>query len=275
MAKKGNIQRKVFTLKNREYITPHYIRITLGGADVADFKDTTIGVNNKIFIAPEGCDQVHLPEFDFEKGTWKPMEESIKPYVRTYTHRGINLEKNELYIDFVAHGDEGPASNWAINAQIGDSLGVAMGCDPSELYPTADWYMLVGDGTAIPVLGSILETLPTEARVNVVIEVESAEDIQELYTKAQANIEWIINSTSGQNSAVAMRVREIVAQHSDEVSKFGYVATEFDTVKELRNYLRKELKWTKDELYAYSYWKFGKAESASEADRRAEKDSAE
>lgn len=275
MAKKGNIQRKVFTLKHREYITPHYIRITLGGADVADFKDTTIGVNNKIFIAPEGCDQVHLPEFDFEKGAWKPMEESIKPYVRTYTHRGINIEKNELYIDFVAHGDEGPASDWAINAQIGDSLGVAMGCDPSELYPTADWYMLVGDGTAIPVLGSILETLPTEARVNVVIEVESAEDIQELYTKAQMNIEWIINPTSGQNSAVAKRVREIVAQHSDEVSKFGYVATEFDTVKELRNYLRKELKWTKDELYAYSYWKFGKAESASEADRRAEKDSAE
>ncbi|WP_121966329.1 siderophore-interacting protein [Myroides sp. N17-2] len=275
MAKKGNIQRKVFTLKNREYITPHYIRITLSGNDVSDFKDTTIGVNNKIFIAPEGCTEVHLPEFDFEKGAWKPMEESIKPYVRTYTHRGIDLEKNELYIDFVAHGDEGPASNWAINAQIGDSLGVAMGCDPSELYPTADWYMLVGDGTAIPVLGSILETLPTEARVNVVIEVESAEDIQELYTKAQMNIEWIINPTSGQNSTVAKRVREIVADHSAEVSKFGYVATEFDTVKELRNFLRKELKWTKDELYAYSYWKFGKAESASEADRRAEKDSAE
>lgn len=275
MAKKGNIQRKVFTLKEREYITPHYIRITLSGNDVSDFKNTTIGVNNKIFIAPEGVAEVHLPEFDMEKGAWKPMDEALKPYVRTYTHRGINVEKNELYIDFVAHGDEGPASNWAINAQIGDALGVAMGCDPSELYPAADWYMLVGDGTAIPVLGSILETLPAEARVNAVIEVESAEDIQKLYTQAQAKIEWIINPTSGQNSVVAKRVKEIIAEHSEEPSKFGYVATEFDTVKELRNLLRKELNWTKDELYAYSYWKFGKAESASEADRRAEKASVE
>ncbi|MDR2224271.1 MAG: siderophore-interacting protein [Flavobacteriaceae bacterium] len=273
MAKKTNIARKVFTLKNREYITPHYIRITLSGNDVSDFSQTTIGVNNKIFIAPEGCEEVHLPEFDYEKGAWKPMDEAIKPYVRTYTHRGIDLEKNELYIDFVAHGDEGPASNWAINAEIGDSLGVAMGCDPSELYPDAAWYLLVGDGTAIPVLGAILETLPAVARVNAVIEVESAEDIQELATNAQAKIEWVINPTSGQNSVLAKRAKEIIEEHTAEVSKFGYVAAEFDTVKELRNHLRKDLNWTKDELYAYSYWKFGKAESASEKDRRAEKDS--
>jgi len=275
MAKKGNIQRKVFTLKDREYITPHYIRITLSGNDVSDFKETTIGVNNKIFIAPEGVAEVHLPEFDYDKGAWKPMDEAIKPYVRTYTHRGIDLEKNELYIDFVAHGDEGPASNWAINAEIGAPLGVAMGCDPSELYPEATWYILVGDGTAIPVLGAILETLPADARVNAVIEVESAEDIQELSTQAQSKIEWIINPTSGQNSELAKRAKEIIAEHADEVSKFGYVAAEFDTVKELRNHLRKDLNWTKDELYAYSYWKFGKAESASEADRRAEKASME
>lgn len=79
----------------------------------------------------------------------------------------------------------------------------------------------------------------------------------------------------GQNSELAKRAKEIITEHSDEMSKFGYVAAEFDTVKELRNYLRKELNWTKDELYAYSYWKFGKAESASEADRRAEKASLE
>ncbi|MDM1372630.1 siderophore-interacting protein [Myroides marinus] len=275
MAKKGNIQRKVFTLKDRQYITPHYIRITLSGNDVSDFKETTIGVNNKIFIAPEGVAEVYLPEFDYDKGAWKPMDEAIKPYVRTYTHRGIDLEKNELYIDFVAHGDEGPASNWAINAEIGAPLGVAMGCDPSELYPEAAWYILVGDGTAIPVLGAILETLPADAKVNAVIEVESAEDIQELSTQAQSKIEWIINPTSGQNSELAKRAKEIIAEHAEEVSKFGYVAAEFDTVKELRNHLRKDLNWTKDELYAYSYWKFGKAESASEADRRAEKASME
>lgn len=275
MSKKTNIQRKVLELKGREYITPHYVRLTLGGEDVAVFKNATIGVNNKIFIAPEGCNKVHLPEFDFEKREWAPMDALIKPIVRTYTHRGIDLDKKEMYIDFVAHGDEGPASNFAINAAIGDELGVAMGGDASELYPNADWYLLVGDATAIPVLGAILESLPKGVNVDAFIEVQNEEDIQDLTTQAALNIQWIVNPTPGQSSLLATNVMEAVKEKVIESTKFGYVAAEFSTVKTLRNFLRKDCQWDREELNAYSYWKYGKAESASEADRRAEKDGAE
>lgn len=270
MAKK-TVDRGIFTLKARTYITPHYIRITLEGKDTQKFNRTTIGVNNKIFLAPEGCDRVYLPEFDFEKGQWVPMDEAIRPSIRTYTHRGIDLEKNELYVDFVAHGDEGPASRWAIQAPIGAELGVAMGTEPSELYPVAARYILVGDATAIPVLGSILEDLPANVQVKAFIEVETQEDIQSLETKAQSDIEWIINPTPGQNTRLAEKALAYIEEQGEMESKFAYVAAEFSNVKLLRNYLRKEKNWTKDELYAYSYWKFGKAENVSEADRRAEK----
>lgn len=275
MSRKANIQRKVFVLKNREYITPHYIRLTVGGEEVEVFKNTTVGANNKIFLSPEGCDKVYLPEFDFEKMEWKPMDASIKPIIRTYTHRGIDLEKKELYIDFVAHGDEGPASNFAINAPIGKELGVAMGCDASELYPEKEWYLLVGDATAIPVMGAILETLPENVKVNAILEVETEEDIQSLTTKAQGKIEWLINPTPGQNSKLTERAKELVESNEGVNSKFCYLAAEFTTVKELRTYLRKEKNWDREELNAYSYWKFGKAETASEADRRAERAAAE
>lgn len=270
MAKK-TVDRGIFTLKERTYITPHYIRITLEGKDAQKFNRTTIGVNNKIFLAPEGCERVYLPEFDSEKGQWVPMDEAIRPSVRTYTHRGIDLEKNELYVDFVAHGDEGPASKWAIQAPIGAELGVAMGTEASELYPQADRYILVGDATAIPVLGAILEDVVATAQVKAFIEVETQEDIQPLQTKAQVDIEWIVNSTPGQNTILAEKALAYIAAQGEMKSKFAYVAAEFSNVKLLRNFLRKEKNWTKDELYAYSYWKFGKAENVSEADRRAEK----
>ncbi|WP_454879943.1 siderophore-interacting protein [Sphingobacterium detergens] len=96
------------TVSRKEYVTPHYIRIYLTGEAVPEIADTTIGVNNKILIPPMGLNKVYFPEFDFEKGQWKTMDDNIRPTVRTYTHRGIDLRRNEIWIDFVAHGMKAP-----------------------------------------------------------------------------------------------------------------------------------------------------------------------
>ncbi|WP_300669450.1 siderophore-interacting protein [Soonwooa sp.] len=264
-----NIHSAIYYLKNREYLTPNYIRLTLENDNLEAIRNSTLGVNNKIFIAPKAIEKVHIPEFDFEKMEWTPMPEHLKPHVRTYTHRGINFEKNEIYLEFVAHGDEGPASDFAIHAPIGSELGISMHAEPKSLYPEVEDYLLVGDATAIPVLACILESLPENAKVHVIIEVISAEDVQKITTKAQATFEWLINPTPGQNSFLAARTKLYVDDMNPN-SRFAYVAAEFSSVKEIRNYLRKEKQWTKDELDAYSYWKFGKSETGSENERRAE-----
>lgn len=270
MARKANLLSSIFFLKERTYLTPNYIRITLENELIPNYRNTTIGVNNKIFIAPEGCSKVHLPEFDLDTQNWKEQDPSIKPYVRTYTHRGINLDKNEIYIDFVAHGAEGPASNWAINAPIGAELGVVMGTENSELYPEAETYFLIGDATAIPVLSAILESLPKGVTANVLLEVVSEEDKQVWGSKADVTIRWIVNPTPGINSELASVAKTLLKKHHGN-SKFAYVAAEFSSVKELRTFIRKDLHWKQDELHAYSYWKYGKAENMSEKDRREER----
>jgi len=264
-----NINTDIYHLKNREYITPHYIRLTLGNENIEAVKDSTFGTNNKIYIAPDGQTKVHFPEYDENKMEWKPMPEDIKPHIRTYTHRGINLEKKEIYIDFVAHGDEGPASNFAINAPIGSELGISMKTDVSSLYPEVEDYLLVGDATAIPVLSCILESLPKNVKVHVIIEVISAEDIQAISTAATATLDWLINPTPSENSLLSVKAKSH-AEVMNPNSRFAYIAAEFSTVKDIRNFLRKEKHWTKDELYAYSYWKLGKSESGSEKERREE-----
>ena len=258
------------TVNRKAYITPHYIRIYLTGESVPSFSNTTIGVNNKILIPPAGIGTVYFPEFDYNKKQWKPQPDEIRPIVRTYTHRGINLQKKEIYIDFVAHGDEGPASSWAIHAQKGDLLGVLMKDGKSELYGKAANYLLVGDATAIPVLGAILEDLPETAKGICIIEVHSKEDEQQLSTKADIKFIWLYNSSPQLGSNIAAVVKQ---QLLPEHSRSGYVAAEFSSVKEIRHYLRKEKGWKQEELYAYSYWKSGVAEDKSATERHEENES--
>ena len=246
----------ILSVKRTEYLSPHFLRVILTGDDVKRYKDLTVGVNNKIFL-PADDGEIY---FDANKS---PR--------RTYTHRGIDLEKNEMTIDFVAHGDSGPASAWAINAVPGDKLGVAMKDASLELYPKADWYLLVGDATGIPVLASILEGLPATAKGVAVIEVLNEKEEIPLTTSADIQINWIYHGTPGMNSPMAAAVRKVVLPDRDRNSVFGYVASEFTTVKEVRSYLRNERGWDKENLYAYAYWKYGKSEDGSVQERREEK----
>lgn len=269
--KSKGVLRAVLRVKRKEYITPHYIRVILFGDEVAQFADTTVGVNNKILVPPVGVDDIHFPEYDDEQQQWIHPPEHLRPLIRTYTHRGIDVEKGEMTIDFVYHGDGSPASRWAGNAKKGDQLGVLMKAGKKALYPEADWYLLAGDATAIPVLGAILESLPAKAKVAAVIEVYGREDEQQLHTDAQLHIQWLYNPSPGEGSTLADAVRSV--QIPAGGTKFGYVAAEFSSVKEIRKYLRKDLEWTTQELYAYSYWKSGMAEDQSVTDRQKEKQS--
>ncbi|WP_326983321.1 siderophore-interacting protein [Chryseobacterium sp. MYb264] len=255
------------SVSRKKYITPHYIRVFLTGEQVSMLENTTVGVNNKILIPPKGLNKIYFPEFDYEKMQWIPQPDEIRPIVRTYTHRGIDLEKNEVWIDFVAHGDEGPASAWAINAEKGDVLGILMKDGKTELYGKADHYLLIGDATAIPVISAILEDLPSTAKGTCILEVDSKIDEQNLETLADIEFIWLHNEHPQEGSQLVDTVKKL---NLPESSRSGYVAAEFSSVKEIRRYLRKEKHWKQEELYAYSYWKSGVAEDKSAMERHEE-----
>lgn len=265
---KTRIIRNVLRLKKKEYITPHLIRVILEGDAVEEYKDCTPGNNNKIFIPPAGVREVHFPEYNEELEIWLHPEPHLVPSVRTYTHRAIDLEKKEMVIDFVHHGENGPASRWAIHAQPGDELGVAMKAVTKELVPRTGHYLLAGDATAIPVLSCILESLPAPASGVCVIEVHGPEDELRIRTAADIRFVWLHNPHPEKESKLAGTVKEL---ELPERNRFAYIAAEYRTVKELREYLR-DKNWSKEEFYAFSYWKAGVAEDQSAQERRAERE---
>lgn len=263
------IAKHVFRVTSKELITPHYIRIRLMSDEDIEFDKCIPGANNKIFIPPVGSKEVHFATFDSEKAEWVMPDENVKPIVRTYTHRAIDPISKEITIDFVNHGDNGPASSWARNAKISDQLGVAMKIRNKELYPPSDWYFLIGDATAIPVICCILESLPASAKGQCIMEIASPEDIHPEVYHPGFEIQWIYNQHPEKGSELTHKVKDVLIPKG--LKTFAYVACEYQSVKDIRTYFKEILNWTNQEFYAFSYWQAGVAEDKSIQDRHSER----
>ncbi|OXB17160.1 siderophore-interacting protein [Flavobacterium reichenbachii] len=254
---KPKMMRAVLTVKEKTFLTPNYIRIILEGNDMAVFADARIGDNNKIII-PES------------KTLSENSSEEIRPLIRTYTMRDLDLEKGLMTIDFVSHGDTGPASKWAGSAKKGDELTVMMKVKIKPLFIPSDWYLLIGDHTALPVISVILESLPADAKGKAVLEVYSEDDILELKKPENIDLIWNFNNEPGKSSQLAA---SFDTNDFPFGSKFIFAAAEYKTAGEIQDKLRNHPDLLRSQWQTYSYWKYGQAEDASAESRREQKNS--
>lgn len=81
-------------------------------------------------VSPKGCEggncKLMLPDNGESRENFEErIQNGPAPARRTYTVRAYRAEVQELDIDFVDHGDTGPASRWAGHAKPSDFLGFA------------------------------------------------------------------------------------------------------------------------------------------------------
>lgn len=125
-------------------------------------------------------------------GTWHQaylaMPESERPRMRSFTVR--SLIDGVLTVDFVLHGDNGPASRWAATAQVGDVIGrFGPSRDYARPLGTADLLVFAGDETALPAIGSLLELLSASQQRRVFVEVADPMEEQDI-----PGVRWIHRS---------------------------------------------------------------------------------
>ncbi|MFF5453437.1 siderophore-interacting protein [Streptomyces sp. NPDC012950] len=246
-----------------ERITPHMVRLVLGGAgldgfDAGEYTDHYV----KLLFAPGG---VTYPEpFDMERIREEFPREQW-PTTRTYTVRAWDPERRELTIDFVVHGDEGLAGPWAARAEAGDTvrfLGPGGGYAPDE---SADWHLLAGDESALPAIAAALERLPAGARAHAFVEIADAAEEQKLETAAGIDVTWLHRGDRPVGEVLVEAVRALDFPAGDV---HAFVHGEAGFVKELRRHLRLDREVPRERLSISGYWRLGKSDEAWRAIKR-------
>jgi NADPH-dependent ferric siderophore reductase len=245
---------RLLQVKRVKPLTPHLTRITLTGDDLDDFVSASFDDHLKVFFPEPGADAPVLPTATPD-GPVFPADRP-RPTARDYTPRRYDRAARELDIDFVLH-DAGPATTWARQARVGQSLGVG-GPRGSLVVPTGfDWHLLIGDDTALPAIARRLEELPAGARVAAILEVADFSAQIEFATAAELHVVWRHRSDAApHDNALLQAVRDTYLPDGD-----GYVwaAGEATAIRAVREHLCTERGIDKTRIRASSYWRRGAA----------------
>ncbi|MEU1792284.1 siderophore-interacting protein [Streptomyces sparsogenes] len=158
----------------------------------------------------------------------------------------------------------GPASRWAARARPGDRALVLGPTVPDNggvdfrPPPTTDWALIAADETALPAVAGILAWLPAGTRAKVWIEVQHAEDRQQLPTDADAEIIWLLRDGADPDQPrSALLLDGVRTATLPEGTPYAWIAGEAGTVRALRRHLVRERGFDRKAITFTGYWRLG------------------
>ncbi|RCS67546.1 ATP-binding cassette domain-containing protein [Brachybacterium alimentarium] len=247
---------------------------------------------------------------------WLQIDPRDRGWMRTYTvrdfraagHPGNVSEHPEIDVDFVLHLEpeqafgSGVAAHWAHGAEVGDTVSMLgpnkhlVGPDYGgiEFRPgTARTVLLVGDETALPAIGSILESLPASITGHALVEIPDASDEQHLLTRSGVQVRWLPREGRPHGELLSAEVKRLMSEdaqafHAEcpdgdespvaeledvdvdssilwETSTghgafYAWLAGEAGVIKSLRRHLVSELGLDRKQVSFMGYWRTGRPE---------------
>jgi len=246
-----DLKLRIASVVTSERITPRMARITLHSPEFADFTSDAYDDHVKLFFPPEGS-ELALPVAGPNGLTFPDGE---RPIGRDYTPRSFDRERCEVVIDFVLHGD-GPAASWALEAKAGDRIGVGGPRSSFVLTRAFDWYLLIGDESALPAIGRRIEELPEGAKAVAIIEVADSGERQAFATPADLDLHWVERD---QTHAPGV-IETLRATALPDGTGYAFIAGEASLSAALRRLLLEELGFDQARVKSAGYWRLGEAD---------------
>ncbi len=240
------IKMRMLQVVRTQWVTPYLISVILTGNELDEFNSASFDDHVKLFFPALAQSKPVLPRFNANGSLDKSsMMEVIS---RDFTPCHYDALKRELEIQFVMHG-EGQASTWAAQAKPGDFLGVG-GPKSSLLIPMQfDWFLMMGDETAIPAISRRLAELPPGTQVTVMIELEHPDSQVNFISEATVELFWLHRHHTLQEQLAAWSV--------PLGDGFVWAAGESSSMREIYTQLINRYSIDKSRLRISSYWKKG------------------
>ena len=253
----------IFTVSAVCRLTPNMIRVTLQGAEIHRMTSGCEGANCKLFF----------PSNEQSRDSFAAqLIDGPRPTVRTFTVRHMRATEGELDIDFVDHGDTGPASKWARSAVKGSFCG--FGGPGTVKVPEfyAVRYLIAADMSAIPVAAATLEAMPRNAVGDAFFDVTHADDQQKIDAPVGVQQHWIVNPTPERPTG-EIEAHVCALDWPSGTTVQTCIAGESGMIKTLRQFLLVEKNIPKNDAYIAGYWKIGLIEDEHQKFKREESES--
>jgi NADPH-dependent ferric siderophore reductase len=232
-------RRRLVSVAATERITPNMLRIHFASPELHDFESLAPDDHVKLFI---------------------PNLLGGEPDRRDYTPRAFDAARGTLTIDFALH-EAGPATAWALAARVGDRVEIGGPRGSMLVADDFDWYLLIGDETALPAIGRWVESRRVGVPVKTIAVIGDETDRQDFSTRADWDATWV-SRTGGQIDDAELLLAAVVScEPLPKGDGYIWIAAEARVARVLRAYLGGTLGHPKAWMKASGYWMRGQADA--------------
>jgi NADPH-dependent ferric siderophore reductase len=205
----------------------------------------------RLLIPSPGTTDLVMPAWN---GNEFRLPDGSRPAIRTLTPLRLDPTAHRLEVEIVVH-EGGALSVWAQAARPGAGAALSGPGRGYPIDPDAAGFVLGGDESAIPAITQLLEVLPADKPVRVLIEVADAGARLDLPKHPGATVDWYdlpAGAPPGDTLVAAVTTADLAPG-----TKI-WAAGEAAAMQRIRRHLLEERNLPRSDTWIRGYWKHGR-----------------
>ena len=225
------------------------LRLTFEGHGLRELVAPEPASSVRLLVPSPGEAELVLPEWN---GNEFLLPDGRRPALRTFTPLRFDAETGRLELEIVRHPG-GAVSEWAESVRVGDSAAISGPGRGWELDASVRSLRLLGDETALPAIGQLIDLVDPSVAITVDVEVEHEDAVQALPERPGVEVAWHVRSDAAAPGDALVQVARSISEVGADVHIWA--AGEAASMQAIRKHCFDALGLTRSQTTIRGYWK--------------------